>query len=275
MVVAIDIGGTKTLVATFVHNGDLRFEKRFQTAPDFEAFIADLEHVLSHIKPGPTDSICVAAPGLIDSEQGIILHTPNLQWRNVAIKKMLEDQYGSKVYLQNDANLAALGAVHVLPETPDLALYISIGTGIGGGIITHGKLDAAFSNTEPGHMIFETAAGLQEWEDFASGRAITKKFGVLAKDITSDDQWHQIAQNIAVGLRVLIPAIQPDIVLIGGGVGSQLPRFKQPLKQLLHEQLPHFLHLPPIVQAKDPEKAVLYGCYYYAVDSTKLSNLTV
>jgi glucokinase len=64
----------------------------------------------------------------------------------------------------------------------------------------------------------------------------------------------------------VIPTLQPDVIIIGGSIGTYYPRYSTDLKALLKERLPDHIPLPRLVQAKHPELAVLYGCYYYGVD---------
>ena len=108
---------------------------------------------------------------------------------------------------------------------------------------------------------------LQKWESFASGKAIYNTYGMFARDITSDEAWHEIADRISRGFIVLIPIIQPDVIVIGGSIGTYFARYGEKLEQLVKNRLPDYLSCPPIVQAKNPEEAVIYGCYYHALDS--------
>ena len=266
MVVAIDIGGTKTLIVTFDKAGHALTEERFATDHNPQTFLNELEKRLSALRPETFETLAIAAPGLVDSKQGIVLYAPNLGWRDLPLKAELEKRYHCPIYVENDAKIAGLGATHALDTLPQLSLYVTIGTGIGTGIITNGKIDPALSRAEGGHMVFETEKDLlQTWEQFASGRAITQQFGRLAGDITNTEDWEKIAKNLCVGFRVLIPALQPDVVIVGGGVGTHFTQFANYLTTLLRQQIPAFIPIPSFVQAIDPEKAVIHGCYYYAL----------
>jgi predicted NBD/HSP70 family sugar kinase len=268
MIIAIDVGGTKTLLTAFDAHGAHAQLVRFPTPHDTQEFFQILTSHLDMLAPQATDTIAAAAPGLINTTEGIIVKSPNLGWRDFSFKPLLTERYHCTTLLENDAHLAGLGAVRALPEAPQLALYVTIGTGIGSGIVIRGKLDPAFSHSEAGHMVFQTENGLQNWEEFASGRAIKRVYGKLAADITNTETWQEITSQLTVGFRALIPILQPDIVLIGGGVGAQFKRFGALLEQRLRQELPEFIAMPKIIQASNPEEAVLYGCYYYAIDST-------
>lgn len=270
MIVAVDIGGTKTIVAGFDSSGKMISEERVSTAKDTEEFSATLLSLLERFPANEVEAISAAAPGLIDIDAGVVVYSPNLKWENYPIREILSKRFSCPIYLGNDAHIAGIGATHALDDIPELSLYISVGTGIGIGIISNGKIDPAFSRSEAGHMVFQTENGLQTWEEFASGRAITKRFGRLAAELQDEAEWQIIADQLAVGLRVLIPALQPDIVIVGGGIGAHLEHFENPLIKALQTQLrePKLIKLPPIIKAIDPEKAVIHGCYYHALTQT-------
>lgn len=265
MIIALDIGGTKTLLVAFDDVGQITHEERFTTEPDAQEFLKDLKNRLLSME-GQAKLLAVAVPGLIDPESGIIEYLPNLGWAHLPLKSELAQFMHCPIFIENDANIAGLGATHALETVPKLSLYITIGTGIGTGIITNGKIDAALSRAEAGHMVFETEKGLlQTWEQVASGRAITKEFGQLAADISSPQDWEKIAAHLSLGLRVLIPALQPEVVIIGGGVGAHFAHFAEPLQQQLRSQIPAFIAMPKLIPAIDAEKAVIHGCYFYAL----------
>jgi predicted NBD/HSP70 family sugar kinase len=265
MIVTIDIGGTKTLIVYFDILGKPIKEVRFATEHSPEEFLAHLDLELAQFTTDEIKAIAVAAPGMIDSKAGIILYSPNLKWKNIELTAHLSERFHCPIYLGNDANFAGLGAVQALDAIPPLALYITIGTGIGTGLIIDGDIHPAVTHAEGGHMLFQTEQGLQEWEQFASGKAIAARYKRLAIDIQEDSHWKQIAFQLVVGLRALIPALQPNIIIFGGGVGTQFDRFTGHLQTQLRAELPAFIPLPTFIQAIDPEKAVIHGCYYYAL----------
>lgn len=267
MIVAVDIGGTKTIVAGFDASGKMVSEERVSTNLDTAEFSDTLLTLLERFSVNEVEAISLAAPGLINHEAGTIVYSPNLKWENYSIRDILSTRFSCPIYLGNDAHIAGIGATHAFDDIPRLSLYISVGTGIGIGVITHGEVDPALSRSEAGHMVFQTETGLQTWEEFASGRAIKKQFGRLAAELNDKADWQTIADLLAVGLRVLIPTLQPDIVIIGGGIGAHFEHFGDLLTKTLQAQLrePKLIKLPPIVKAIDAEKAVIHGCYYYAL----------
>lgn len=270
MIVTVDVGGTKTLVADFDVNGKIGHEVNFPTSKDPNEFFDTLLNNLKDTYPDGTqiDAICVALPGLVVNNE-TLLYAPNLGWKNVEIKARLAGIYSCPVYVQNDANLAGLGETNLLDTIPPLSLYFTISTGIGSGVVLNGKLDNLLNRSEAGHMQLEYAGEIREWESFASGRSIRDTYGKYARDITSEDTWKEIADKISRGLLALIPALQPDVIIIGGSIGTHFNHYKDYLDRALREplKLSQVISYPAIYQAQHPEKAVVYGCYYYATHS--------
>lgn len=170
------------------------------------------------------------------------------------------------MWLENDANLAGLAETRALGTMPPSSLYVTISTGIGTGIIVNGQLLPAMSGSEGGHMLVEYDGGVQEWENFASGFAIRKIYGKYARDIHDKRTWREISDRISRGFLTLVPALQPDVIIIGGSIGTYFERYIDMLRDLLAKHLPPHIPVPEIRQAAHPEEAVLYGCYYYGSD---------
>jgi predicted NBD/HSP70 family sugar kinase len=173
---------------------------------------------------------------------------------------MAERIVHSSVAIENDANLAGLSEA-MLHKDYKCILYVTISTGIGTGIIVNQQIDPEFADSEGGHIVLEHHGKLSTWESFASGQAIVKRFGKMARDITDQKTWTIITHDIAIGLYDLIAFIEPDAVVLGGSVPTQFERFHHLLdKELAQLQTP-LTPIPPIFQAKRPAEAVVYGCY--------------
>lgn len=269
MIVTVDTGGTKTLVASFDDKGVLGQQIKFETPQDPVKYIKTLKNVLSETYGNEKSirAIVVATPGVI--KDGVIIWGGgNLPWKNLNIKSELTGILGkAPIFIENDANLAGLSETRMLKSKPAQSLYVTVSTGIGTGIVTDGHINLALRNSEAGHALVEFDGIVREWESFASGKAIYKVYGKYARDITSVRIWNQIADRISRGFLALIPILQPDIVIIGGSIGTYFNKFGKQLQNILKEKLPKHIPCPTFVQAKFPELAVIYGCYYYAIDN--------
>ncbi|HEX6462146.1 MAG TPA: ROK family protein [Candidatus Saccharimonadales bacterium] len=267
MIIGVDIGGTKTLVASFTGDAILA-EARFATPSEPADFFTDLVPQIQQLTRGQRlQAISVAAPGIVDHHRGSIVRCGNLPWKNIELRQELGHFFDCPIYLENDANLAGLAEAHALNPLPRLCLYLTISTGIGSGIVVNGRLLPALGGSEAGHMLLQHngAGGLAQWEHFASGRSLRERTGKFASQINDKKVWKDFAERVGVGLLALIPALQPSVVVIGGGVGAYFEtRWQGELEAYLHENMPPFIDVPPILQAQHPDEAVLYGCRYYA-----------
>lgn len=209
--------------------------------------------------------IVIALPGII--RDGVAVWCQNLGWSNFAAHEALRNLLpGVPVLIENDANLAGLAETRALHPVPASSLYITISTGIGSGICTNGFIDPGLRYSEAGRALVEYDGRVQSWETFASGHAIVAVYKKFARDITSKRTWRQIADRISRGFLAVIPILQPDVIIIGGSVGTYFDRYAMYLEGILKEHLPPHIPCPRIVQAQHPEEAVIYGCYYYGKD---------
>lgn len=261
MITAVDVGATKTLIAQFKDRREPVNEMRFETPGGTEVFLHELTTHLGQLPSIGTLSIGV--PGMV-TEQGLILRCGNLPWEHFPLGHILKQTYRCEVYIENDAKMAALAEIHALSPMPSLGMYLTISTGIGSGIVIDGKLMRHFRDSEAGHMMLQTSEGLQKWQDVASGRTIKAHFNKLARELSSPKEWQWVAKQLAIGLNALIPAIQPEVIVFGGGVGQFFDKFGPYLIKQLQKDLPPYIALPRFAKAKHPEEAVIYGCYYYA-----------
>ncbi len=272
MLVVVDTGGTKTLVASFNKNGVLGEQIKFPTPKDPTEYTILLRSVLTeNYGKKKVKAIIIAAPGII--KNGVALWCPNLKWEKFNISKAIGGVLGddTPILVENDANLAGLAETRVMRAIPDQSLYVTVSTGIGSGIITGGHINESLRNSEAGHALVEYDGIVQEWEKFASGRAIYKTYGKYARDITDKRVWNQIADRISRGFLAVIPILQPDVIIIGGSMGTYFKKYGEKLQNILKEKLPAHIPCPKFVQAKHPELAVIYGCYYYAVDNLNIT----
>lgn len=262
---AIDIGGSKTLFAVFEPSGKLVAQYKIQTPKDYEEFKTAAGAVLrKELGQYSFSYCCCAVPGWIDFKLGIAVSFGNLPWENAHVKQDFQELLPhTQILMHNDAKLAGLSEAHILSETYRKVLYLTVSTGIGGGIIIDGYIDPNFANFEPGQMQFNYQGKLIQWEDFASGRALKERYNQLASEITDEKIWREYAQLIALGLEELLATIQPEVVVFGGGVGAHFEKFKDFLGEDLNAIKNPMVPIPPLVKAHRPEEAVIYGCYDY------------
>jgi len=265
MILCVDTGGTKTLVAEFSSSGRPSRKHRFPTPHSTEEYIKKLSTLITQeYNLFEIEAIAVGVPGEI--KQGRLLWCKNLPWKDFDIVGELATalHFVRPIYIDNDANMAALGEAHALKPIPRSVLYLTVSTGIGGCLVIDGNIEPALSESEVGMMVVEYKGSVVQWENLASGRAMYETYGEYARDITNPHIWHDVAEKLSRGLLDLIPMLQPDAIIIGGSIGTYFERFSEPLTSIVEKDLYKHLKRPRLLQAKHPEEAVIYGGYVYA-----------
>lgn len=263
----IDIGGTKTSVAIANANAEPIIKETFKTCPENGAQslverIKDTFYKLcadGNITKEQVTLCGVACPGPLDVKNGKIIHIATMGFRNVPIKQMLESSLSMPVFLENDANCAALAeSVIGVVKGLDPLVYITVSTGVGCGIVVNGEiLSGAFSSAgEIGHLTVEPngipcPCGKKGClERYASGTAIeelataikgdnvtAKKAFELARN--GDEQMKKIidtaTQKLALGLSSVYHLIDPQVIVLGGSVINDYDVFADSLNAYLNE----------------------------------------
>lgn len=267
MLIAVDTGGTKTLIAGFDHHGNVVGDmEKFPTPRDQDEYVSLVRKKLQDkFSDQNVEALMIGLPGIV--KDGVAIWCNNLGWKDFEAQKAFEDLFeNAPVLIENDANLAGLAETRLIDPIPASALYVTISTGIGTGVITNGHIDPGVRHSEAGHALVEFRGEVREWESFASGRAIYQTFGAYGHEITDQTVWQEIAERISRGFLAVIPTLQPDVVIVGGSMGTHFHKYSRQLEEILQKELPPHMLYPQFKQAEHPEKAVIYGCYYYAVD---------
>jgi predicted NBD/HSP70 family sugar kinase len=267
MIIAVDTGGTKTLITAFSDDGIAGEMIKFKTPPLEKDYVTLLKETVKATYGGQRiDAIVIALPGTI--KDGVALWCNNLKWKNFDAQTAFTGMLGTTpVWIENDANLAGLAETRSRDPMPTSSLYVTVSTGIGTGVTTKGVIDPGLQLSEGGRMLVEYNGEVREWESFASGKAIYTTYNQYARDIIDKATWNEIADRISRGFLAAIPLLQPEIIIIGGSIGTYFERYETELKTILRTHLPSHIPLPEIVAARHPEEAVIYGCYYYAIDN--------
>ncbi|OQX62596.1 MAG: hypothetical protein B5M51_05795 [Anaerolinea sp. 4484_236] len=143
--IAVDLGGTHIRAASYRREETRPLKRqKIKTRSRDESIFERLVHLIEQVIPEneTLDAIGIAAPGPLDPRTGIIIETPNIQeWKNFPLVEKLSSHFGCPVYLGNDANLAALGEWRYgAGQGHDHLLYLTISTGVGGGVVSDGHL---------------------------------------------------------------------------------------------------------------------------------------
>jgi predicted NBD/HSP70 family sugar kinase len=268
MYVGVDIGGTKTLVASLDDNGVITEKIRFETPHDYDLFVLSVQRVASDLKVKEFHAGGIGAPGKIDRERGCGIVFPNLvEWHNVPIDQDLEKIFNCPMIIENDAKMAALSEAMMVKDTFDKVLYITVSTGIGYGYVVDRKIVSTIADLGGSSIMVEHKGKLTPWESFASGRAIVERYGKRAQDIHDIKTWRAIVRDLRPGMLELIAITEPEVVVIGGSVGTYFERYGEILKEELQKFETPLLPHPQLRGAARPEEAVLFGCYDLAKET--------
>lgn len=274
-VVGVDLGGTKIYTAAASVDGEILAEVKIPTEAG-----GGLEHVLARIistvrqvqkdapAVGKVGALGIGVPGLMDPFRGIVHQAPNLGWSGVPLKDLLEARLGVPVYVDNDANLAALGE-HTFGAArgAEDVVYVTVSTGIGGGLILKGELyyGAFFGAGEIGHMTVDpegppcscgnrgclealasgTALARQAAELVArgEGREILRAAGgnnitarsvslaAAAGDEAALSLLKEAGRALGIGLANIVNLLNPALIVLGGGVMQSGPLFWKAMEE--------------------------------------------
>lgn len=265
MIIAVDTGGTKTLVASFDSAGQLLTTRKFPTPKNTQIYLETVAQYIEQVAEAKDiEAISIALPGVIRHQKAVICR--NLGWRDFDAIGALKQRWPKvPIWLDNDANLGGVGAARLSTPTPSKLLYLTISTGVGGGFVVGGRIEKSISESEFGDITLNYNDQITSWENLAGGSAISSIYSPRIDESTDENIKKEVARRIASGLLAIMPVLRPDKVAIGGGLGARYHLFSTYVNQELSANLPEQYHCP-IVTAPNPEEIVAYGCYFHAVD---------
>ncbi|MEW6285186.1 MAG: ROK family protein [Chloroflexota bacterium] len=252
----IEGGGTKFLCAVGTAPDDIRREERFPTTTPAETLTRALLFFQEAERDfGRLSALGVASFGPLDANPdsptyGRILSTPKPGWTDADIVGTLRSAFDLPIAFDTDVNGAALGEwTWGAAQGLDTFLYLTVGTGIGGGMMANGKLLHGLLHPEMGHILiphdrvrdpFEGACPFHKdcFEGLASGPALEKRWGQRAETLPPDHPaWALEAHYIALALVNYIVTFSPQRIIIGGGVGGRedlLPLIRREVQEILN-----------------------------------------
>ena len=299
--IGIDLGGTNIAICLVNKTGEIILKKSIPTRPKrkSELIIKDMAtnciEILneSNISLSQIKSIGIGIPGRFQNKT--ILHACNIEsLDNFNIENELKKYFDSPVYLENDANCAAF-AEYLFGTSKGYknSIMVTLGTGIGGGIIIDGKIYKGFQAGagEIGHHVIisngeKCNCGRNGcWETYASATALINQAIIAAKknpnsklntelnaqkifeiadanDKTAQDVINNYIFYLAEGLTNLINILHPEIIVIGGGISAQGKRLLTPLRKQIQKNV-YMKNLDTkIVQAKLGNDAGIVGAAF-------------
>lgn len=265
--IGIDVGGTN-LVAGLVNEAGRILDKvnhPVDKAMSAEELCLDLARMskklceMGSVDFSQIEAVGVGLPGLVDNGAGVVVQTVNMAFDNTPLREIFQREWDVPVFLGNDANCAAAGEYWAgAAKGCDPAVVVTLGTGIGGGMVANGKVFTGFANSgmEVGHMIVHPNGVLCScgnrgcWEQYGSATALIRLTQLeMERDRDSqlwelcghdpgqvqgrtpfqgarlgDEAAKRVLSNylrgLSVGMINLVNILQPEVICLGGGVSS-------------------------------------------------------
>lgn len=260
---AVEAGGTKFVCAVGDENGNIHERIEFPTTTPDET----MDLVINFFKDKNIETMGIGCFGPIclnkkSSDYGCITTTPKLLWQNYNIVKKIKDNFNIPIGFDTDVNAAALGeATWGAAKGLNSCLYMTVGTGIGAGLISEGKLVHGLLHPEMGHMLIprddkDTFEGNCPFhknclEGMASGPAIEKRWNKKPSELSQEYiAWEIEAHYLAVGLMNIILVACPEKIILGGGVMKQKQLFPL-IRKKVKEKLNGYLNINEILNDID------------------------
>ena len=256
-IIGMDIGGTTFSSALFDENLNLlesSGKKLISEINSTSILINELSNQINELSNNQIDGIGVSCPGPLDSKSGTILETPNLKpLQNVNLKRELEKRCSADVYIENDANLFTLGEWHQRKEASSVFAGVTLGTGLGFGLVINDSLYTGAHGLATEYGISPLEHG--DWETYISISGIKK----ISRDIINRELepkalyemassgevdalqvWDDFGVHLGIALSHFINMVDPGMISIGGGVSGAFKFFESSMGQTLEKSSPSY-----------------------------------
>jgi len=269
--IGIDLGGTNIAAGLVTETGEILKKLSIATPSGSEAIVSAIEMLCRELMDENVSSIGIGVPGTV-WPRGTVSYACNIDMRDYPLSNLLSEKLSLPVYVENDANCAALGEylAGCGKDTSSL-LCVTIGTGVGGGFVEKGQLYRGFNGcgVEIGHMVIDPygekcACGRRGcFETYASASALIGKCREYAENYPSSPMakiaetgidgrsvfdamdrgdkgaaeiFDSYVKYLACGLTNLTNIFQPEILCIGGGISAQGERLIKPVRDIIENE---------------------------------------
>lgn len=281
----IDLGGTTIKGALVSEKGEILYQKAIPTGAEREnkEVVRDMGQLVLDmmseygIDPEEVESVGIGSPGAIDPENGKVIYAANFaDFKDVPVREIMEEMIEKPIYVDNDANVAALGeSMFGAGEGRKNCVLITLGTGLGGGIIIDGKIfsGAYYGGAELGHQVIvvdgvQCTCGRKGcWETYSSATGLirmareaatanpdsainTLAEGDLSKinakmvfdavklgDAAAQAVLDDYVKYLAHGIANTINVFQPEVMIVGGGVSGAGELLMAPVRERLQKEV--------------------------------------
>jgi glucokinase len=244
--IGVDLGGTKVHAARVM--GGVISKSVYRLLPkdngDAQIVVNLIMEVVNLLMNEKVSAIGIGLPSMVDSEKGIVYDVQNIpSWKEVHLAEILESQFHLPVFMDNDANCYALGeAYYGLGKDSDFMVGLTIGTGLGGGIVCQRKIinGASGSSGEFGIIPYldktlEDYCSGQFFKDYyaSNGEELAKK--ARAGDVSALKAFQEFGLHLGNAIKVIMATVDPQMIVIGGSVALSNDLFEKAMRQSISD----------------------------------------
>ena len=257
--IGVDVGGTKIVVGLVERDGTIvRLERRPTPVESTAAFLAGLTEAVEMLRDERVEAVGIGIPSAIDQRSGTAVFSANIPLAGLDMRSWAAETFGLPAAIDNDANCAALAEWRAGAGrgTTDMVM-ITLGTGIGGGLILGGKLYRGWigAGAELGHMVVDAegplcqgaCTGHGHLEGLASGRAVeaaavrllgpgagtAELVAAAGRGTTRREAVAAAGRWLGAGVASLVNLLNPELVVIGGGFGEAFDLLIDPVREVV------------------------------------------
>lgn len=267
-VIGVDVGGTKIAIGKVVGNQIIESHKvEISSQGTVKETTDEIITAIEHFYDDSVAGIGVGVPSLVDLKTGTVYNVQNIpSWKEVELKQILEGHFKKSVYINNDANCFALGIKYSQSQLDYKNMVcITLGTGLGAGVIIDGKLYAGIhcGAGEIGSIPYLA----HTIEHYCSGEFFIEEHGVsghethdkaLNGDFMALQLFNQFGYNLGDAIKTVLFAYDPEVIFLGGSVARSFPFFKDAMWKNINTFLyEHAVSQLKIETVDDSELAVL------------------
>jgi len=241
--IGIDLGGTN-IRGGLVSEDNLSsiFSQKINASGSVDEVLKDLFSLVDKLISPSIKAIGIGVPGLVDTEQGIVYDVVNIpSWKQVSLGQLLEDRYHLPVFINNDANCFALGEFYFgKGKGSDSMIGLTIGTGLGSGVIIHKKL---YAGRNGGAGEFGMIDYLDKYvEYYASGQFFKNVYNTDGETVFQKAKegnkeaiamYEEMGVHLGNAIRTILYALDVELIILGGSVRQAYPFFSKTLWQSL------------------------------------------
>ncbi len=293
--IGIDVGGTKILAGVVQRDGSvLRSERRDTPTESTDAFLAGLADVVDGLRDDTVAAVGIGIPSTIDQREGTSVFAVHVPLEGIPLRDRAHEYLGLPVAIDNDANCAAVAEWTIgAGRGTQYMVMLTLGTGIGGGLILGGRLYRGSSGAaaELGHMVLDFdgplcrgfCTGRGHFEASVSGSAANelaeRLFGSGADsrqlvaaarkgDERARDEVSEMGRRLGSGMATLVNVFDPELIVVGGGFGDALDLLLEPaLETMRRDALPPGRDRVRVVPAELGEQAGMVGAGLIAFET--------